>query len=36
MSDLILVLDDELSYATMVSDLLSEHGYQTDVCTQPL
>jgi DNA-binding NtrC family response regulator len=35
MSDLILVLDDELSYATMVSDLLTEHGYQTDVCTQP-
>lgn len=35
MSDLILVLDDEQSYATMVSDLLGEHGYQTDVCTQP-
>lgn len=35
MSDLILILDDELNYATMVSDLLVQYGYQTDVCTQP-
>ncbi|MFP4283047.1 MAG: response regulator [Opitutales bacterium] len=35
MSDLILILDDELSYATMLGDLLDEHGYQTDICTQP-
>lgn len=35
MSDLILVLDDELSYATMVSDLLEQNGYQTEVCTRP-
>lgn len=35
MSNLILILDDELSYANMLSELLEDSGYVTDVCTNP-
>ncbi len=35
MSERILILDDELSYANMVGDLLTENGYQADICTHP-
>lgn len=35
MSDLILVIDDELTYAQMLSDLLADHGFQAEFVTDP-
>lgn len=35
MSDKILVLDDELSYAAMLRDLLGEHGFSAEISTDP-
>lgn len=35
MSNLILILDDELNYAHMLRELLEENGYATDICGEP-
>jgi CheY-like chemotaxis protein len=35
MSDTVLVLDDELSYAEMLRELLTEHGFSSEVATDP-
>lgn len=35
MSDSILVLDDEPSYAEMLRDLLAEHGFAAEISTDP-
>lgn len=35
MSDTVLVLDDELSYAEMLRELLAEHGFSSEVATNP-
>lgn len=35
MADCILVLDDELNYAKMISDLLEEHGFVAEISTDP-
>lgn len=35
LNDCILILDDELNYAEMLSDLLRKHGFESEVATDP-